>query len=184
MTPCVEEKDTRDERRRFVEDMGLYYEQEGLPRMAGRLVGWLLVCDPPHQSMTELAAALQASKGSISTTSRLLLQSGQIERIALGGDRQTYYRLAPDLWSRLIRERQRRLGELREMADRGLVLLEGQATETRQRLEGMRNLFAYWEREAPGLLARWDQTGPADQGHKNETTAPAVSRIQTGGTIW
>ncbi|MHB1294546.1 MAG: GbsR/MarR family transcriptional regulator [Anaerolineae bacterium] len=176
--------DTQDDRRRFVEDMGLYYEQEGLPRMAGRLVGWLLVCDPPHQSMTELAAALQASKGSISTISRLLMQSGQIERIGLTGDRQTYYRVVPDLGPRLIRERQRRLGELREMAERGLALLEENPPEARQRLEGMRDLFTYWEREGPSLLARWERQRPAVPRLGTEGAATPAPRRMTGGTIW
>ena len=35
----------------YVEDFGLYFEQFGLARTAGRMLGWLLVCDPPHQTM-------------------------------------------------------------------------------------------------------------------------------------
>ncbi|MCP5095569.1 MAG: MarR family transcriptional regulator, partial [Chloroflexi bacterium] len=45
----------------FVEDVGLFFEQVGLPRMSGKIMGWLLIADPPHQSMSELVEALQAS---------------------------------------------------------------------------------------------------------------------------
>ena len=30
----------------FIEDIGLYFEQMGLPRMAGRILGALLISDP------------------------------------------------------------------------------------------------------------------------------------------
>lgn len=49
--------------------------------MVGRALGWLLVCEPPEQSAAELAETLQASKGSISTATRVLLRLGFIERV-------------------------------------------------------------------------------------------------------
>lgn len=58
----------------FVEDISLYFEQMGLPRMAGRVLGVLLICDPPAQSLTDLCERLQASKSSVSTTTRLLTE--------------------------------------------------------------------------------------------------------------
>jgi DNA-binding transcriptional regulator GbsR (MarR family) len=64
---------------RFIEELGMQFELEAAaPRMLGRVLGWLLVCDPPEQSAAELAERLQASKGSISTATRLLLRMGMI----------------------------------------------------------------------------------------------------------
>ena len=41
---------------RFVEELGVLLEmQVAAPRMVGRALGWLLVCDPPEQSAAELA---------------------------------------------------------------------------------------------------------------------------------
>ena len=59
--------ETQAEERHFVEDVGITFEQTGLPRTAGRIFGWLLISDPPHQSTSELAEALMASRGSISS---------------------------------------------------------------------------------------------------------------------
>ena len=53
----------------FVERMGLTLEGEGLPRIAGRLFGFLLV-HPEAYSLDELAERLQVSKASISTNAR------------------------------------------------------------------------------------------------------------------
>jgi hypothetical protein len=69
------------EQKHFVEDMSLYFEQMGLPRMAGRVLGVLLISDPPEQSLNDVAEVLQASKSSMSTTTRLLSEMGLIERV-------------------------------------------------------------------------------------------------------
>lgn len=81
----------------FVEQMGGYFESRSLTRLAGRLLGWLLVCDPERQSSEELATALAASSGGISTNARMLIQFGFIERLAVAGDRRTYSGCGPTL---------------------------------------------------------------------------------------
>lgn len=77
-----------------MEDVALHFEESGLPRIAGRILGLLLVCDPPHRSAQELADQLGASKASISTMTRLLLSGVILEKVGLPGERATYYRTA------------------------------------------------------------------------------------------
>ncbi|HUM37248.1 MAG TPA: MarR family transcriptional regulator, partial [Anaerolineae bacterium] len=60
------------EKRHFIEDISLYFEQMGIPRMAGRILGVLLISNPPEQSIMDLCETLQASKSAISTSTRLL----------------------------------------------------------------------------------------------------------------
>ena len=48
----------------FVEEFGRLLEEEGAPRIAGRILGWLLICEPPYQSFNDLVGVLGASKGS------------------------------------------------------------------------------------------------------------------------
>lgn len=74
----------------FVESMGLCWESEGLPRIAGRLFGFLILQSEPC-SLDDLAAALGVSKASISTDSRRLEQLGLIARVGKPGDRRDYY---------------------------------------------------------------------------------------------
>ncbi|MAF85002.1 MAG: MarR family transcriptional regulator [Dehalococcoidales bacterium] len=141
----------------FVEEVGLFFEQSGMPRMAGRILGWLLLSDPPHQSLDELAEALMASKGSISTTTRLLIQVGLIERISLPGVRRDYFRIRPGAFQHSLKQGVERVTILRKLAERGLELLEGKAPLTRQGLEEMRDMYVFFEREYPALLERWEQ---------------------------
>jgi len=145
------------EKRSFVEELGLFFEQSGMPRMAGRILGWLLLSDPPHQSLNELAEALIASKGSISTTTRLLVQIGLIERISLPGVRHSYFRIRPSASQHLLKQGAEQVTILRKLAERGLELLEDKASLTRQGLEEMRDMYTFFEREYPALLERWEQ---------------------------
>ncbi len=141
----------------FVEDVGIFFEQSGLPRMAGRILGWLLICDTPQQSTSELIEALKASKGSISTTTRLLIRIGLIERFSLPGIRHDYFRIKPGVWHHLIKESQVQTTAMRQLAERGLELLKNKPPLNRQRLEEMRNMYAFFEQEYPALLERWEQ---------------------------
>ena len=59
----------------FVEEMGQFLAGLGMTPMAGRMWGWLLICDPPEQTAAEIADALQASRGAISGTARILATS-------------------------------------------------------------------------------------------------------------
>jgi hypothetical protein len=143
-------------KKHFVEEIGLFFEQMGLPRMAGRILGWLLVSDPPPQTLNQLMETLAASKGSISTMTRLLIQIGLIERLSLPGQRRDYFRIKPRVWSRLIEQRMVQVTALRCSAEQGLALLEGEGPLVKQRLEEMRDVYAFFERELPTLIERWE----------------------------
>jgi len=136
----------------FVEACGLFHEQQGLPRMAGRILGWLLVCEPAVQSLTQLCRALGSSKSSVSTAVRLLVQGGLVARRAVAGDRNDYVEFAPDSMASLQVARIRRL---RELLDDGLKALSGEPAARRARLRGMREHLAFIETELPALAERW-----------------------------
>ena len=127
----------------FVEQMGGYFESNGLTRLAGRLLGWLLVCDPERQSSEELAVALNASSGGISTNGRLLIQFGFIERLAVAGDRRTYFRWRPNAFAAGERQRIRTMADMTAMADAGLRAMRGSSPERTRRLKEMRTLSSY-----------------------------------------
>ncbi len=139
----------------FVEEVGLMFELIGLPRMAGRIFGWLLISQPPHQSSGELAEVLQASKGSISSMTRLLIQLGLIERLPLPGDRRDFFQIKPHAWSQLHEQQLARIAAFRKLSERGLDLLKNQSPESQQRLREMYDYHAFWEQELPRVHQRW-----------------------------
>ncbi len=141
----------------FVEEVGIAFEQNGLPRMAGRILGRLMIAEPPHQTTGELEEALMASKGSISTMTRLLIQIGLIERLSLPGIRHDFFRIKPGASYQLLKDSLDQATAFRQLIGRGLELIEGKTHVNRQWLEEMRDMYAFFEREFPALLERWEQ---------------------------
>jgi DNA-binding transcriptional regulator GbsR (MarR family) len=145
----------------YVEQWGLLFEQSGLPRMAGRVLGWLLVCDPAEQTASQILEALSASKGSMSTTLRLLERFGLCERVGQPGDRRTYFRIAPGAFTRMMEDKLQSVSTWRELAERGLALLPAGEAGRADRLAAVRDFYAFLEREFPALLRRWREEHPA-----------------------
>ena len=157
--------------KQFAEEVGIAFEQTGLPRMAGRILGWLLVADPPHQSMEQLTSALTASKGSISTTTRLLIHHGLIERISLPGVRHDYFRLRSDTWQHMIgRGLTGEIRMFRQLAEHGLDLLGEKTTANSKWLKEMLDVYTFLEQEFPALLERWEKQ------HQNNLQTAKQSR--------
>jgi DNA-binding transcriptional regulator GbsR (MarR family) len=141
----------------FVDEVAVFFEREGLPLIAGRVIGWLLISDPPEQSAARLAAVLQVSRSSIGTATRMLTPSGLVEGVRRRGERQEYFRIAADGWSRMLARRYAETARFRQIAERGLRALEDEAPERRRRLANVRDLYGFLEQELPALLDRWER---------------------------
>jgi DNA-binding transcriptional regulator GbsR (MarR family) len=138
----------------WVEETALLFEGLGLPRMAGRVLAWLLVADPPEQTLKEMGEALGVSKGALSPALHLLLRLGLVERIRRSGERSDRYSVRPEAWKRLLMEKARAMGLYREAAEKGLALLP---PERGQRLREMHRLYAFFEKALPELLRRYEE---------------------------
>ena len=142
-------------RRGYVEEFGLLFEGFGLSRMVGRVLGALLVC-PPERSAEELAGMLGASRGSISQAMRMLVGTGMVRRISKPGERRDYFGVRQGTWMELTRRQMAATTALREIAERGLELVDSKEGGARRGLEEMRNFYAFWEEELPAALEKWE----------------------------
>lgn len=88
----------------FVERLGLIWEAQGLPRIAGRIVGYLTLQAEPL-SLDAIATALGVSKASVSGDARYLARLGLIELTTRRGDRRDYYVIAPDMPLRMTEQK-------------------------------------------------------------------------------
>ena len=143
--------------RHFVEQVGLLYQEMGGPPIWGRILGRLLVCDPPHQSLTELATYLESSKSAVSTATRQLHTARIIERVPVPGQRGTFWRLRENVWSGLMRRRIHFLTLMRDTAKQGLEVLADAPPERRRRLDEFHAFYAFMEQQIPKLIDDWDK---------------------------
>jgi DNA-binding transcriptional regulator GbsR (MarR family) len=149
------------EAKHFIEDIGLFFEQMGMPRMAARILGVLLIADPPAQSITDIAAMLMASKSSVSTMARLLVEDGLIERVAAPVPRRDYYRFKPGGWILYMRRWLGLMSELHRITERGLLLLADKPPELQQRLQEAHDLFSLVEERFPAIIKSLEKAGVA-----------------------
>lgn len=140
------------EQKHFIEDIGLFFEQMGMPRMAGRMIGYLLIAEPEAQSVNDITEALKASKSSISVMARLLVDNGLIERVASPVPRRDYYRFKPGGWILYLRHWMGLMSELHMITERGLALMEGKSDALRERLLEAHDLFSLMEERIPTML--------------------------------
>ncbi len=145
------------EEKHFIEDIGLFFEQMGLPRMAGRILGALLISTPPAQSITDIALVLKASKSSISIMARLLVENGLIERVASPLPRRDYYRFKPGGWIYYMRQWMELWSGLHQIAERGISLLNQKPASEKERLLEAHDLFSLMEEQFPSLLIKLEK---------------------------
>jgi DNA-binding transcriptional ArsR family regulator len=121
----------RDEELTFADHMGRFFARRyAFPPMVGRVVGYLAVCDPPEQSIGELADALLASRSAITNAIKVLETMHQVRRTRVAGERMDRVRIdlsSPQSMGLDVTEYE----ELRDLTREGLEVLRDTPAERR-----------------------------------------------------
>ncbi len=146
----------RDEEITFADHLGRHYARRyAYPPMVGRVLGYLLVCDPPAQTIAQLSDALLASRSAITGALDVMERIGAVHRSRAAGERMDRVRV--DLSS--AQSRGFDVAEYRELADlarEGLQVLKDASAERRATLVEM-EAFADWLVERTQLMQQeWE----------------------------
>jgi len=117
----------------FIETVGVIAQSEGLPRIAGRVLAMLLY-DGERVSFGQLADALQVSRGSISSSVRMLESQQLIKRVAKPGDRQDYFQLAENAFANMVDAAATRARRAAADIETALANIPASETAPRQRV--------------------------------------------------
>ncbi|MCX2734085.1 transcriptional regulator [Saccharopolyspora sp. NFXS83] len=143
----------------WIEQMAAHFEAtEGMPLIAGRILAFLLICDPPERTAAELSHGLNASSGSISTNVRLLLRLGVISKTTRQGREAALYRVEEQRWPELVRHRMQQVTGLEQLTEEGLRMFSGQGERAR-RLRTVHEFYKWLAGEMPELWQRWEREG-------------------------
>lgn len=143
----------------FVERAGCLCERDGLPRIAGRILGLLLVSAEPL-ALDVIADRLGVSRASVSTDARRLVEQGVLERVGRPGDRKDYYQMAADSPARSLEQRLTAFRQFLALLD-DAQRLPGQEPAVRERLEEMSALYRDVMLATSEVLERWRAREPA-----------------------
>ena len=140
----------------FADHMGRHYARRyAFPPMVGRLLGYLAVCDPPEQSIGELADALLASRSAITGAVKVLESQRIVRRSRAAGERMDRVRIdvsSPQALGMDVSEYE----ELRDLAREGLEVLRDAPAHRRAVLLEMSAFAEFLLEEIPRFQAAWD----------------------------
>lgn len=139
----------------FADHVGRFYARHyGFPPMAGRLLGYLLVCDPARQTIDELSDALLASRSAITGAVKLLESYDLARRSRSAGERMDRVSLNPTGRQPQNFDATLHL-EHAALFREGLDLLADAAPTRRAPLEEMVALAEFLAERLPALRDEW-----------------------------
>lgn len=142
---------------RFIEQMGLSAQTDGVPRIAGRIFGYFIVHGGPV-SFAQLAKELQVSRASVSTNARALSAIGFIERVTRPGDRQDYYQLAESPFLRMLEGYMVRMRRMQAVLNQANKSIPEEMAATHSRLAQMSHFYEVAVRSNEQLLKELGQS--------------------------
>lgn len=138
----------------YIEDSGILFEQLGMTRMAGRVFGLLIISDRESLSFDQICEVLDASKGSISGTTKQLTQTGLIRPITLPGDRKTYFRITEMELGDLIKSKMQMFSKLSGMLASGRQIKDQEDDLSRWLLEAS-TFYSWVGDEMDKIIDKW-----------------------------
>ncbi len=157
----------------FVEEMGTFLASVGMTPMAGRLLAWLLICDPVEQTAADLAHDLHASRGSISGAVRQLETAGFIRRTRRRGDRREFISMPAAAIRSLVGSAGAIYEGLAEIAARGVNVVHDLPPPARERIQEFHDFVAFVQDALPKLMAQY----LAERDHAPATPASSPSDL-------
>lgn len=142
---------------KYIEEVGLFYEKYGLPKMAGRILGCLISSKTDKNSFDDLRVTLKASKGSISGNIKLLLNQNMIEKHMISGDRKSYYKIAINSLENLLEAKEKSITEFRLILEKGFDINTNKKGSSHKEISEIIDYYEFLEKEIPKLKDKWKQ---------------------------
>ena len=138
---------------RFVETLGLIFQSEGMPPIAGRILGQLVLAEEAL-SLTEIAGALRVSKASVSTNVRLLEMHSIAVREPRPGSRQDHWRAETRLHAGMLLSLAEKFNRNADRIDAIVRTFD----DTRSRPRAKVAEFSEFYRSSADFLSSWVET--------------------------
>jgi predicted transcriptional regulator len=136
----------------WIERVAAFFAAEyGVAPTAGRILGWLMICDPAEQSGAAIAEAVDASPAALSTNMRLLLDAGFVAKRGRPGSRTLLYRVEDDAWESVVRRRVASLRAFRDLTADGIALTGGLKNVRARRLRSAYRVYDWMAKRLSGF---------------------------------
>jgi DNA-binding transcriptional regulator GbsR (MarR family) len=139
----------------FPASLGELFEAHGWQRLVGRVIGELMLADPPYLSTAQLCERIGTSKSHLSSAITSLEAMHMIDRFGLPGTRQHHYRLRDNAFLRAFDAAAEPSRALAAAADRAVADVPA-GSRAAQELTRLRDLYVFVARRFPELVAEFE----------------------------
>ncbi|QXT41221.1 GbsR/MarR family transcriptional regulator [Gymnodinialimonas ceratoperidinii] len=146
-------------RSEFIEKVGLIAQDDGLPKTAGRMFG-LFIFDNETVSFGDLAAQLQVSRASVSSSVRLLETWGILKRVSKPGERQDFFRLAARPCENMLKRTRERVRQARDDVLASARRLPPEKDDIKSRIDAFAGLYAVLDQSLGSALDHIQEDAP------------------------
>ncbi|MER6018491.1 hypothetical protein [Streptomyces anulatus] len=147
----------------FVEKVAqYYYENDGMPHERGRVVGYMMICDPAAQTADEISLMLGVERAAIDRiVDQLTPENDPVSVFERTGALSENYtlRLRENSWAPKVRGIFSEFPDFHRIAATGLRALraEGASDERLRRLANMERFLGFVSSEMPAILERYEK---------------------------
>ncbi len=149
--------ESEKKKQELVEKTGVLLEQFGFQRMTGRIMGYLILAEPPYKTFDDIREYLQASKSSVSTSLQLLVMQGLVTYFTLPGDRKRYFKFNAETFLELFKRDMTRMVSARGMIEEFVSLRSNEQPAFNNALLRIAKFYEFMEREMPALIKKWEE---------------------------
>lgn len=140
----------------LVEKIGVVVEKAGFQPAVGRVLGCLMVSDPPYRTFDEIQHYLGISKSAVSNALNGLMSRDMVDYITLPGDRKRYFQLAQ---SGMITQMKKKLGlhsALPELLRTVVHARSNKYPEFNKSLLETCEFLSFMEKEINAAIEKWE----------------------------
>lgn len=141
-----------------VEQLGIALEPFGFSPMNARVLGFLLVAEPPYKDFYEIREFLSASKSSISNALNYLMKEGIVDYMTFSGDRRRYFRIHTANWLEYLQQQTLKMGRMRFLLEEVLELrADSEHPEFNDGLQEIIEFQAFIAKGIELMIRKWEE---------------------------
>lgn len=151
----------------LLNEFAVHMEQFGIPPLAARIFGVMLLVEPAEKSTQDIIALTGGSKGAISLMLRMMEHMGMIEKCSIPSKRGHGWRLRRHFMVHMIDHKLRAVRSIREFLEARLENEAGHSDFAIRNLREMLHFYQFLHEQMTDSFERWKKLCPHFQKTEN-----------------
>lgn len=142
------------EQEESIEKIGSFIEKNTkLPRIAGKIFGYLLICEPSEQTAKQIIEKLNIAKSSVSSMMKLLIQTNLVEEITKSRERSKFYKIKEKGWEEMLLKKLEDLTNIKVLFGNNNFQLKN--PKSKNKISQLEQFYSFLENEISFLIKKW-----------------------------